>query len=55
MIEIKELRIKTTIEPSQNNSTQNNITNTELNEMKKEIIKESVEHFSKLLKNKKER
>jgi len=55
MIEIKELIIKTTIEPSQNNSSQNEITNSDLLQMKKKILEESVEQFSRVLKNKKER
>ena len=57
MIEIKELRIKTTIEPTRNNTTQNEIPNTDTNlhQIKKEILEESMEHFSKVLKNKKER
>ena len=55
MVEIKELIIRTTIEPSGNNSTQNEPTKTNLNQIKKEILEDSAEHFSKVLKNRKER
>ncbi|MFK8005446.1 MAG: DUF5908 family protein [Saprospiraceae bacterium] len=55
MVEIKELIIKTTIEPRQNNSSQNEINNINISQIKKELLEESAEHFSKVLKNKKER
>lgn len=55
MVEIKELIIRTTIEPSSNNTSQNEPTRERLHQLKKEILEESAEHFSKVLKNKKER
>ena len=55
MVEIRELVIKTTIVSRGNNSTQNEPTKADLNQLKKEILEESAEHFSKVLKNKKER
>ena len=55
MIEIKELRIKTTIEPRENNSSTNESNQVNFQRLKKEILEESIEHFSKVLKNKKER
>ena len=55
MIEIKELIIKTTIEPRDNNSSTNGSNHLDHYRIKKEILEESVEHFSKVLKNKKER
>ena len=54
MVEIKELIIKTTIEPRNNNSSSNPPTRINHSQIKKEILQESVEHLSKVLKNKKE-
>ena len=55
MIEIKELIIRTTIKPRDNQSSTNESNQIDHYRIKKEILEESVEHFSKVLKNKKER
>jgi len=55
MVEIKELVIKTSIEPRRQKSPINKPTQVDSYQIKKEIIEESLEHFSKILKNKKER
>ena len=55
MVEIKELIIKTTIEPRENNSPSNEPSQVDRYRLKKELIEESIEHFSKVLKNKRER
>lgn len=55
MIEIKELIIKTTIEPRDKNPKNNEPNQLDHYRIKKEILEECAEHFSKVLKNKKER
>ncbi len=55
MIEIKELLIKTSIRPRKNHSSINETNQIDHQRIKKEILEESIEHFSKVLKNKKER
>lgn len=55
MLEIKELIINTTIEQRENNSSTNEPSQVDHYRIKKEILEESAEHFSKVLKNKKER
>lgn len=55
MIEIKELIIKTSIEPRNNNSSNDETSQVDHQRIKREILEESIEHFSKVLKNKKER
>ncbi len=55
MITIKELIIKTTIEPRVNHQSNQDNSRIDKYQMKIEIIEEAMEHFSKVLKNKKER
>lgn len=59
MIEIREIVIKTSVESREKNSPTNELSQKDLNrirkEIKEEIREESIELFSMILKNKKER